>query len=415
MISTREELITALSEAAELEHGLLVQYLFAAYSLKRRANEGLSASQQLLTADWISAILHVAQEEMTHLANVCNLLSAVGGAPQFGRPNFPQSNGSSFCLDKATQANRYYPFDFELEKFSDEALYRFIICEMPKDAPLPLPPDQFYIEHMPCESKLSFREIYNNVGELYRIIQEGFIQIPEAELFIGSRKHQSADGRLVVDLQSALQTIQQIVFEGEGALSDNLESHYERFVSIRNKLCEERQADPTFEPARTIASNPKTRPHRDASGSGTLITHEVTLGVANLFNQAYTTLLMILIQQYSFDDETKSQREALQRAGRGLMHSAIRPLADVLTELPVTTAPNSPMAGPCFEIHSPVRLSSDLTIRQRILQERLQQATTTSKDILKHQNHFPVLARLNNVSDNLTFMAVNLKNAFDVE
>lgn len=41
MINTREELINALAEAAELEHGLLIQYLFAAFTFKRRTDEGI--------------------------------------------------------------------------------------------------------------------------------------------------------------------------------------------------------------------------------------------------------------------------------------------------------------------------------------------------------------------------------------
>ena len=35
MIDTREKLIDAPTEAAEIEHGLLLQYLFAAFSFKR--------------------------------------------------------------------------------------------------------------------------------------------------------------------------------------------------------------------------------------------------------------------------------------------------------------------------------------------------------------------------------------------
>jgi hypothetical protein len=46
MIDTREELTVALHEAAELEHGLMIQYLFPALSMKKRLDEGLSAPQQ---------------------------------------------------------------------------------------------------------------------------------------------------------------------------------------------------------------------------------------------------------------------------------------------------------------------------------------------------------------------------------
>ena len=49
-ISDREELIHFLSEASELEHGLCCCYLFAAFSLKRTADEGLTESEQLALA-----------------------------------------------------------------------------------------------------------------------------------------------------------------------------------------------------------------------------------------------------------------------------------------------------------------------------------------------------------------------------
>jgi hypothetical protein len=41
-VNTRDELIYLLTEAAELEHSLCCQYLFAALSLKRDVSEGLT-------------------------------------------------------------------------------------------------------------------------------------------------------------------------------------------------------------------------------------------------------------------------------------------------------------------------------------------------------------------------------------
>jgi hypothetical protein len=40
MIDTREGLIEALHIAAEVEHGLMLQYLFAALTLKKHESEG---------------------------------------------------------------------------------------------------------------------------------------------------------------------------------------------------------------------------------------------------------------------------------------------------------------------------------------------------------------------------------------
>src|SRR3974390_1384812 len=45
VIEHREALIYMLCEAAELEHGIMCQYLFAAFSLKQTADEGLGKTE----------------------------------------------------------------------------------------------------------------------------------------------------------------------------------------------------------------------------------------------------------------------------------------------------------------------------------------------------------------------------------
>ena len=77
-----------LCQAAELEHGIMCQYLFAAFSLKQSTDEGLS-DPSWRRHTLARTILHVATEEMLHLALVHNLLSAIGAAPHFARPNPP--------------------------------------------------------------------------------------------------------------------------------------------------------------------------------------------------------------------------------------------------------------------------------------------------------------------------------------
>ena len=82
MIEHREALIYMLCEAAELEHGIMCQYLFAAFSLKQSTEEGLSDAELEAVTRWRRVVAHVATEEMLHLALVHNLLSAVGAAPR---------------------------------------------------------------------------------------------------------------------------------------------------------------------------------------------------------------------------------------------------------------------------------------------------------------------------------------------
>jgi hypothetical protein len=121
VIEHREALIYMLCEAAELEHGIMCQYLFAAFSLKQREDEGLAAAELEAVTRWRRVIAHVATEEMLHLALVHNLLSAVGAAPHLGRPNLPAPA-------------HHYPagVNLTLVPFGERALQHFMFLERPE-------------------------------------------------------------------------------------------------------------------------------------------------------------------------------------------------------------------------------------------------------------------------------------------
>src|SRR4051812_15823199 len=84
-VEHRGQLIFLLREAAELEHGIMCQYLFAAFSMKESTAEGLADHQLEAVNRWRTVILEVAHQEMLHLALVENLLTAIGAAPHLGR------------------------------------------------------------------------------------------------------------------------------------------------------------------------------------------------------------------------------------------------------------------------------------------------------------------------------------------
>lgn len=406
MIDTREELVNALTEAAELEHGLLVQYMFAAFSMKRRTDEGITPVQQALLVDWERAILSVAHEEMTHLGTVCNLLSAIGAAPQFSRPSFPQP------------AQEYYPFDFQLERFNDSSLYRFIVFELPEDEEAPSPPEHdslFETMMLAAPDPL----VYNHVGELYRQIADGFANIREAELFIGPKPLQDDDWARgfaiprVVDLISARAAIQVIIEEGEGATETREGSHYDKFLKTREALRLEREKDQDFDPARPVVLNPQTREHRDAAGNVTLIENELTREVGELFNDVYSTMLLMLIQYYGYGGESNSQRKALRDSSRRMMSAIVRPVAEVLTELPISSDPTDGNAGPGFEIYSGLRLAPDRNNRWTVLRERLVQNAAQAKQLTKYQRESPALQRLERVGLALDWTTENLAKDFE--
>src|SRR6476659_2695713 len=90
---SREQLLHALYEAAELEHNLMCTYLYAAFSLRDPDETGLSRAEALALTRWRQSSLRVAVEEIGHLSAVWNSTAALGGAPRFGRANFPLDPG----------------------------------------------------------------------------------------------------------------------------------------------------------------------------------------------------------------------------------------------------------------------------------------------------------------------------------
>src|SRR5215468_8377899 len=121
VIEHREALIYMLCEAAELEHGIMCQYLFAAFSLKQRTDEGLTDSELDAVTRWRRQISRIATQEMLHMALVHNLLTAVGAAPHLARPNLPQPAD-------------HYPAGVQLAllPFGEKALRHFMFLERPE-------------------------------------------------------------------------------------------------------------------------------------------------------------------------------------------------------------------------------------------------------------------------------------------
>lgn len=109
------ELIRLLREASEIEHGLMCQYLYAAFSLKPIYSS--IAGHGAPNAD---DLLGVAIQEMQHLGSVNELLVALGAAPNLVRQDFPYEPD-------------IYPFKFDLEPLSRSSLAKYVYCEAPPD------------------------------------------------------------------------------------------------------------------------------------------------------------------------------------------------------------------------------------------------------------------------------------------
>ena len=395
-IDTREELINALHEASEIEHGLLVQYLYAILTMKRRMDEGLTARQQMISRIWHSSMLMVAREEMAHLGIVSNLLAVVGAAPKFGRPNMPQKSG-------------YYPFPFDLQPFSDMALYRFLVFELPRGMPLPPGPGQNPRAAVaalvaPAPEPITFQF----VGELYTKIADGFNAIPESRLFIGPSAAQMQWDRIGVEKigkkADALGAINRIIEQGEGTSGDIENSHFDRFSDIRLSHFDAGR----FEAARAVPVNPATRQFRDASGPVTLIRNADSLFAAETFNAVYGTMLLLLSHVFSLAPVTaaeEDQRQALQEASSQIMSVAVRPLGEIVSEMPLDDPQAPERAGPPFEIYGAVAASPYPEARWTILFERFDAAIAACAELGQAKPRAALVA------ETLKFLRRNLAEA----
>jgi len=352
VIEHRSALIYMLSTAAELEHALMCEYLFAAFSLKRSVDEGLTHQQLAAVERWRSTILGVAKQEMLHLAIACNLLTSVGIGPHLSRPNLPQPA-------------RHYPSGVRLEllPFSEQALRHFLFLERPEGMDLNDADGLAAIEHavpvMGEEEIAPHLQEFQTVGHLYRSIEAGFRHLAEKmgeeNLFLGPVGAQTR-GELfgwqelgpISTTDDAVRAIEAIVEQGEGPRGDWRNAHFGRFLSVLNEYLQMRQNAPGLEVTRPVLPVLVRPP--ETGGEANLITDPATARVADLCNVAYEMLLHVLYRLMSHIDESAEQIGTLATVAVGLMTDVIGPLADILSTMPVGPEHPGRTAGATFEL-----------------------------------------------------------------
>jgi len=374
-VDTREELVYLLGQACEIEHGLMCEYLYAQFSLKRGTDEGLTPAQLVRVQAWEAAMISVIKQEMLHLALATNVLTAIGAAPHFERPNFPI-------------LSHWYPpgVQIALVPFGERALRHFIYLERPEAMALddaagfaadqhaqPLTVDDAGLVAVPEE--------WQTVGHLYRGIEAGLANLcaryGEDAVFIGPTQAQAVTDIFewpeliaVTDRASAGRAIETIVEQGEGARGDWIRSHFGTFVGILEDLLAEQAADPAFNPARPVEpAFVRLPPDVDA---GTVIEDRTTAQVADLANGVYEVVLQVLSRYYIHHGETAAEFDTLARTAKHLMNWVMRALGPVLTTLPVGPSHPGRTAGPAFDIARPaIFLLPHQDAAWKIIKERL--------------------------------------------
>ena len=352
VIEHREALIYMLCEAAELEHGIMCQYLFAAFSLKQSQDEGLTAEEVKAVQRWRKQISHVATQEMLHLSLVQNLLSAIGGAPHMSRPNFPHPA-------------RHYPAGVHLAllPFGDQALRHFMFLERPEGMDLKdadgMAAFGRALPAMGAGEIVPRPQDFATVGHLYRSIEAGLAHLAdkygERWLFVGPPRAQATQQHFgwpelipVTDAASAQRAIDEILEQGEGPRGQWQDAHFGKFVQILDEFEQVRAANRAFDPVRPVVVVNVRPAERDVEVP--LVTDPLARQVMDLFNVSYEILLTLLQRFFAHTEETDSQLKALADASVNLMFEVVKPLGDLVTTLPAGPEYPGRTAGPSFEL-----------------------------------------------------------------
>jgi hypothetical protein len=366
-VAPRERAIAFLHIGSEIEHALMMQYLYAAYSLNEDQPD---ETQRAHVRKWKAAVLEIAREEMGHLASVQNILTLIGGPLCFERDDYPMIDAD------------LWPFPFELERLTKDSLAKYVLAEMPSEEVLHKLGLTAEFDEIKRRLHAASVSPIHRVGKIYeeiiRLFTEGpMIQGPivphvnDPYPFVATADIQADNLKLQVtpgawglsykeiliesayDRKSALAALTKVSVQGEGPLAVSDEellqefqkSHCARFLHVYREFPE----DSDWQPARHVATNPTTNPEIDDPARH--IDGEAVPWAA-LANLRYRMLLLYL--KHSFYIEYPAG--AAQRSPRGVLVSwafgemyNIRTLSEVLMNLPLS-ANSSLMAGPPFEM-----------------------------------------------------------------
>jgi Ferritin-like len=383
-ISTREELIDLLGKAAEIEHAIMCQYLYAAFSIDRTSAR-LAPEDSETAREFVIELLKIARQEMEHLGIVTNLLIAVGAAPDFDRPNLPLQPG-------------YYAIDlaFRLLPFGDEFLALAAQLEEPCT----------YDPHQPLP-------FYGSVAAIYERLRDGVQALDSPTLFLGANDPQVSNTDFgatptqvwydlellpVTDLASALAAIDLIRVQGEGATATDPNSHYAIVCRMRETW---NQLAPAARAAmrKPVPANPVTyaRGDVDPDIECCVLRDDRAVALARLANRTYELLLLLLARLYGRNDATPADRDMYRKyAFFPLMTIVVRPVGEILTELPAGDGEHCAVCT--FELDGPIRTYPDRASFHVQLGERLSHLATG----------YAAVAAMPGVPQRLGFVAKNV-------
>lgn len=384
-LTSRDQLVKALRHAAELEIAVMLQYIYAAYSipnyvtgaefvrLGRWTEEQLQIAcgdnKEIRNHGIRGLLLEISHEEMIHFLMVNNILMAIGEPFYAAAPKFSEMN-QRFPIET----------DFALEPFNATTIQRFMRFEYP----------DFLEEDLTCETD-SDLHAYGSLSELYRQIRQGLETIPD--LFVcPKKKGMGGEHHLFLredinkanpdyqfeidDVKSALFAIDVIVEQGEGCdpQSPKFEkSHFQQFRRVAEILAQQQMTDSVtgclvpWNPAYPALRNPTLQAHDHAT---TIVTVPETRGVMQIHDECYFLMMQMMVQHFGYMPSASLRRSKLMNAAIDVMTGMMRPLGELLMTLP--SGKRGRTAGPAFEIEMPGYIP-DPSIACRMMSRRFAQ------------------------------------------
>ncbi len=349
-IQTREELVTALKQAAELEVAVMLQYIYAGYSIpnyvtgEEYVRRGLWTPEQLHLAcgdgkevqnyGMRGVLIEISREEMIHFLMVNNILMAIGEPFYPAVPNFGKLN-QRFPID----------VDVALEPLNATSLQRFMRLEMPDFL-------EVNLANEPASNNPHIDSLhgYGSLSELYSQIRAGLENIPD--LFLVKKGSVGGEHRLfmrddlnkshpdyqlqVYDLNSALFAIDVIVEQGEGCQQESAKfarSHYQQFYRLADALAQQQmhQNKAPWNPAYPALRNPSLH---QGDYNTNVVTVSQTRAVMEIFNESYFLMMQLMVQHFGFMPTGSLRRSKLMNAGIDVMTGMMRPLGELLMSMP---------------------------------------------------------------------------------
>lgn len=425
---------------SELEQRLMLEYLYAAYSIETEQEDSALKEKVL---EWQQLLISIAREEMGHLITVQNVRKSLG-------------LNMYFKVNYLSELTNIFPYISKLEPFSKTSLAKYIFAESPKnwintDDPYAKKVRALIDAEIKSEKSVSnndisslanyFAEYGIPISVLFNVILLILEHFTTATDFSVSsvteqarpeqwnRGYSSEERILMINgkeikipashvlVQTAMtrweciEAIKLVAEQGEDAPDESIHkdtsTHFNRFLKIF-KEWDTLGDGKGFKPSKNMATNPSTGDVVSKIKTS-LIKDPTTLKWARLLNIRYSLLIAFIEHSFNieanFANQASSLRGLVINGSFGEMYH-LKAISAVLSSLPMVEGNTELLAGPPFEMH-PILIKRYSKVLQQnadvsksnfedLYVEFIQESNAVIKEIPDYENNRFLLNLQNN-------------------